>query len=401
LKSHILVIADGRSPTALSWIENIQSLGYKISMISTYPCERPEGLTQFHILPIAFSRFSGGSPAKKTTSSSSRLKSLIRRFSPFLQKLRYILGPLSLWRHRTDFQHLVKDIQPDLVHALRIPFEGMLGSYTPEGIPFLAATWGNDLTLHAKGSPFMRRFTQRCLKRAEGLTSDTQRDVRLACEWGLDEDAPTLVVPGSGGLDLEAIRQAGPFNAGQFGITGQGAWVVNPRGFRYRSVRQDVFFAAIPKVLKERPDTLFICPGLSGKKQAVAWVQQYGVGAQTFLLPQLPQLQLWGLFKESQVFVSPSVHDGTPNALLEAMACGCLPVVGNIESLREWIEHGRNGLLVDPTDPDRLAEAIIEALDKQQFRHQAAEINLDIIKKRAAQSATRPKIDQFYKIFLD
>lgn len=299
------MIADGRSPTALSWIENIQSLGYETSMISTYPCARPEGLTQFHILPIAFSRFSSGTSAQKTPSSSSRLRSLIRRFSPFLQRLRYIIGPLSLRRHRTDFQDIVRDIQPDMVHALRIPFEGMLGSYTPDGIPFLAATWGNDLTLHAKGSPFMRSFTRRCLKRADGLTSDTQRDVRLAREWGLDEEAPTLVVPGSGGLDLEAIHQAGLFNAAQFGVTRQGEWVVNPRGLRFGSVRQDVFFAAIPKVLKERPGTLFLCPGLSGKNQAMAWVQQYGVGAQTFLLPQLPQPQLWALFKESQVFVCP------------------------------------------------------------------------------------------------
>lgn len=401
MKAHILIIADGRSPTALSWIDNVRSLGYEISLLSTYPCQQPEGLSQFHTLPIAFSRFSGRSSAQKTPATGSQIKSLVRRFSPYLQKLRYILGPLTLPRHRADFQRIVNDIQPNLVHALRIPFEGMLGSYTPEGIPFLAATWGNDLTLHATGSLLMKTFTRRCLNRADGLTSDTRRDVRLSHKWGLVADAPTLVIPGSGGLDLEAIQQAGSFDADQFGITGQGAWVVNPRGFRYGSVRQDVFFAAIPKVLEQRPDTRFICPGLAGKKQALDWVQQFGIDTQTFLLPQLSQPHLWVLFKRSQVFVSPSVHDGTPNALLEAMACGCLPVVGDIESLREWIEHSKNGLLVDPTDPARLADAILRAIDSPQFRQQASEINFRIIKERAAQSATRPKIDQFYKFFLN
>ena len=400
MKGHILVIADGRSPTALSWIENVKSLGYKISLVSTYPCEPPEGLNQFHMLPIAFSRFSGRSATKKTPSSDRPMRSFIRRFSPTLQKLRYFLGPLTLVRQRANFQRIVNDIQPDLVHALRIPFEGMLGSYTPAEFPFLAATWGNDLTLHAKGSLLMKIFTRRCLKRADGLTSDTHRDVRLSRTWGLDADAPALVIPGSGGLDLEAIQQAGPFNTGQFGIMGHGNWVVNPRGFRYGSVRQDVFFAAIPKVLEERPDTSFICPGMAGKKQAHEWVRQFGIGTQTFLLPQLEQPQLWALFKRSQVFVSPSVHDGTPNALLEAMACGCLPVVGDIESLREWIQHNKNGLLVDPTDPDSLAEAIILALDRPAFHQQAAEINLTMIEERAAQSAARMKIDRFYSQFL-
>ena len=40
------------------------------------------------------------------------------------------------------------------------------------------------------------------------------------------------------------------------------------------------------------------------------------------------------------------------------MAIGCLPVCGDIESIREWITNGENGILVDPTDPYALAEAV-------------------------------------------
>jgi hypothetical protein len=326
----------------------------------------------------------------------------MRRFAPFVQGLRYRLGPLTFRRYIKPYLAFFDRIKPDLVHALRIPYEGMLGSATPAGIPFLTATWGNDLTLHAEGSPAMGSLTRRCLARADGLTSDTKRDVRLAYEWGLRPGAPTLVVPGSGGLDMNAIEAAVPeaFDPAAFGIPQGHPWVVNPRGLRPGSVHQDVFFQAIPKVLAGAPETLFLCPSLAGVRQAEGWVAQLGIGDSVFLLPRLPQAGLWALFKRSQVFASPSSHDGTPNTLLEALACGCYPVVGRIESLAEWIEPGRNGALVDPRDPDALAEAILTALRSPKMREETAAYNQEMIRKRASQSVTQPRIDAFYQQFL-
>lgn len=41
------------------------------------------------------------------------------------------------------------------------------------------------------------------------------------------------------------------------------------------------------------------------------------------------------LFRLADVTVSLSEDDGTPNTLLEAVACGCFPIAGDIESVRE------------------------------------------------------------------
>lgn len=404
MNSHILILADGRSPTAQSWIRALQTLDYQVSLISTFPCRSLPGLHQFHVLPIAFSRWSAPSSSAGTdpqpNRTSSWIKPLLRHFSPLLQRLRYMLGPLTLRRYAPIYQDLVEQIHPDLVHALRIPFEGMLGAYTPKGIPFLAATWGNDLTLHAKASRGMQRATRRCLERADGLTSDTQRDVRLAKDGGLSPSAPTLVIPGSGGVDTTAIQQAPTFDPHQAGLPDTGAWVVNPRGIRPGSVHQEAFFAAIPRVLAQVPEAVFICPSLAGVPQAEAWVEKLGISSQTHLLPKLRQPDLWGLFQRCQLFVSPSSHDGTPNTLLEALACGCFPIAGEIESLQEWIDSGVNGLLVDPQDPEALAEAIVKALRSPDLRAQAALHNQTLIQQKAAQTATHPQIKAFYDHFL-
>jgi len=396
MKAHILIVADGRSPTTQSWIKNVQSLEYKVSLISTYPCEALKGLADFHLLPVSFSRFSSGDKSSHPPERQSTLKSWVRRLIPAFQTLRYFLGPLTLPRVSVDYQKLIEDNQPDLVHALRIPFEGMLASATPANTPLAVAIWGNDLTLHAKGSPLMRRWTRRCLKRADGLTADTRRDLHLAGDWGLNSKAPTLVVPGSGGLDMAAVQKASPVEPGRHGLPEACTWILNPRGLRPGSVHQKAFFRAIPKVLAAHPEAIFVCPGLEGHPVVEGWVRSLGIEKSTFLLPHLPQQELWSLMKRSDLFISPSSHDGTPNSFLEALACGCFPVVGDIESLREWIQQRQNGLLVDPQDPDALAEGLLWALGHPQVREGAVGKNLDLIKERAAQAATHPQIDAFY-----
>jgi glycosyltransferase involved in cell wall biosynthesis len=113
-------------------------------------------------------------------------------------------------------------------------------------------------------------------------------------------------------------------------------------------------------------------------------------------LPKVPRPQLAELFRQADLAVSPSEHDGTPNTLLEAMACGCLPIAGDIESLREWITSGENGLLFDPGDPDALAKAILEGIENASLRERAAKTNARLIADRAEYRNSMQKAEAFY-----
>jgi glycosyltransferase involved in cell wall biosynthesis len=79
------------------------------------------------------------------------------------------------------------------------------------------------------------------------------------------------------------------------------------------------------------------------------------------------------------------------------MACGCFPLAGDIESIREWITPGINGLLIEPTKPQALAEALILALENPAMRTRAAELNLEIIRQRAEISLVRAQLEVFYQ----
>ncbi len=389
----IALVADGRSPTTRGWIKQVVRLGHEIVLISSYPCEQPVGVTEMHILPLAgAASFKAVYPQK----SDGIRRTLIQRFRLALLGLRYYAGPISVMRASPHYQGLIDSIKPDLVHALRIPFEGMLASYTPSKYRVIISTWGNDFTLHAGGSLLMRNLTRAAVRRANGFMADCFRDIWLAKKWGLRRNIPTQFAPGNGGLDLihleEIANERRRFSVGSDVPIN----VINPRGIRPAYVMNDSFFQAIPLVLKQEPQTRFLGAAMKGQIDAEKWVNKLHLGDSVLLLGPEPQETLWRRYLDCQILISPAIHDGTPNSMLEGMALGCFPIAGDIDSIREWIENGRNGILVNPRDPMSIAHGIIEGIHNTILRQQAALINREIIRERVDANKVRISIHDFY-----
>jgi len=264
----------------------------------------------------------------------------------------------------------------------------MLAADAYNGTPLLVAVWGNDFTLHAPSTRLMRHYTRWTMQVADALHADCQRDIRLAQEWGFPSKGPTLVTPGNGGIRTDIFFP--PQKLVQVPV------VINPRGFR-TYVRNDVFFQAIPLVLKEIPEARFLCTSMASVTQAQQWIEELDIGHAVELLAPIPNAQMAEVYRRAAVLVSPSIHDGTPNTLLEGMACGCFPVAGDLESIREWVTDGENGLLTDATDHVRLAESIVRALKSKDLREQAAGLNAKRIAEKAEYNACMSQASAFYQ----
>lgn len=398
---HILLIADGRSPITQRWIQGLLALQHHVSLVSTFPCLPIPDVDTVHILPIAFSDM-GGSQAglgSKKNHYKVNIHRIVRLYRPILQTIRNSLGPLTIPLFARRLRIIIEKCKPDLVHALRIPYEGMIASYTPKEIPLVISSWGNDLTFHALTSSLMHSFTKRAMQRTNGLIVDATRDLRLSYQWGFNPAFPSLIVPTCGGINLEEINRLrqNKSNMPSRMLPDDIPLVVNPRGLRPGYVRNDTFFQAIPLLLERWQKVHFICPSMAGQPEALRWIQRLKISNHVSLLPYLSQTELWELFLRAQISTSITVHDGTPNTLLEAMALNCFPIVGDIESLREWIVPGVNGLLVDPDRPQALAEALLFALERHELRQRAAEINLEIVRERAEINYIRTQTEIFYQ----
>jgi len=63
-------------------------------------------------------------------------------------------------------------------------------------------------------------------------------------------------------------------------------------------------------------------------------------------------------------YLQPSLWDGMPNALLEAMACGCCCIASDAGGIPEAIAHGESGFLLPRSHLHRLGEAVLECLEQ-------------------------------------
>lgn len=403
MNDHILLIADGRSAITKRWIDMLHSLDFRVSLVSTYPLTSKPDVEQIFILPVAFS--AAGGVSNKSTSNNPNdqgrknwNKSLIQHARPIAMKVRYLLGPTTLPKYQQKLLAIISETKPDLVHALRIPYEGMLARITPQEIPLLVSVWGNDFTLHANANRKMKDLTEQVMQRADGVLADVHRDIRLAYQFGFQESKPSLVVPGGGGILFNEIKAAKHLIIPDLDLPAEAPVIINPRGIRAYA-QTDVFFQSIPLVLEKLPNAIFLCPGMEGKPEAHQWVERLRIKDHVLLFPTLPQDILWSTFHHSQISVSITTHDGTPNTLLETMACGCFPIVGDIESLREWITPGVNGFLVSPHSPQELSEAIIAAHKNSEIRQKAKIFNKELLVSTVDADLVRNKLASFYMQF--
>lgn len=381
----ILFLADGRSPIALNWMRYFCNAGDEVHLVSLYPCQAEEGFASVRVLPVPFLA------AQALPALGGQ--SLGRRVIPvrFRTALRQRLVPLGIRGAAKTFKKWTSEIQPDLIHAMRIPYEGMIAASAALDQTLLVSVWGNDFTLHATATRRMGRLTRHTLEQAQALHTDCEHDRQLAFSWGFKPQKPSIVLPGAGGVRTEIFKPPPAEQREKNPPT-----IINPRGMR-AYVRNDVFFQAIAMVREHTPALKVICPAMEGEKQAQEWVEKYRLTDVVELLQQQKPDGMARLFQRAWVAVSLTEHDGTPNTLLEAMACGCFPVAGDLASIREWITPGVNGLLTPPHDAQAAAKAIWEALENPSLRQKAAVTNQKYIAERAEYRRVMAKAREFYE----
>ncbi|GJG88443.1 hypothetical protein tb265_36240 [Gemmatimonadetes bacterium T265] len=407
--TRVCFVADGRSPIARNWIADVVARGHDVHLVSTFPCDAAElGVASVTVVPAALGRLAGGGASRPTAAAtappSRGAAAVVRRAraratGALLPTMLGWVAPFDLASHARRLRTVIDAIDPALVHAMRVPYEGILAALALEGTgrPLVVSIWGNDLELWAARYPFVARLTRRALRRATALHPDCARDLRLAESWGWDTARPAAVIPGNGGIrtDLFHPGPADPAVLARYELPADAPIVLNARGFR-GYVRNDTFFRAIPAVLERRPDAVFAGVGMAGHPTALRWTRTLGIGHAVRLLPPVRPAEMAALFRAAAVAVSPAEYDGTPNTLLEAMACGALPVAGDIASVREWVDDGRNGFLFDPADPRALADALVRALDDAPLRAAAAARNRALVEERAEFTRGMRRADALY-----
>lgn len=99
----------------------------------------------------------------------------------------------------------------------------------------------------------------------------------------------------------------------------------------------------------------------------------------------------------ADVFVMPSLWEGLPLALLEAMAAE-LPVVGNsIDGLRDIIPEGGVGFLVNPGDHAAMADRIVTLAADADLRHRMGAAGLELVRRKYDLTRVIDALEEIYR----
>jgi glycosyltransferase involved in cell wall biosynthesis len=100
-----------------------------------------------------------------------------------------------------------------------------------------------------------------------------------------------------------------------------------------------------------------------------------GLGQDVTFLGSLERSAVAQRYRDADLFTLPSSAEAFGNVFAEALASG-LPIVGsNIGGIPELVEHGKNGLLVDPGSPEALAQAILYLAGDPELRESMGQGN--------------------------
>lgn len=100
------------------------------------------------------------------------------------------------------------------------------------------------------------------------------------------------------------------------------------------------------------------------------------LNGQVILSGRRPHAELEWWYSAADYFILASHHEGGSFALMEAMACGCVPVVSNIPASMQMIREGRAGHFFPAGRADRLRDTLLSlpASDQEQWSARARQI---------------------------
>ena len=121
--------------------------------------------------------------------------------------------------------------------------------------------------------------------------------------------------------------------------------------------------AAMNRMVREHPNAqLFIVGWGPLEDELQRAVNKRGLSTNVTLTGRVPPADIHEYYAIADVFVTSSTREGLGIAGLEAMAAGLPVVATDVPGLREIVAEGTTGLLVPPSAPDRLANAMLRTV---------------------------------------
>lgn len=157
---------------------------------------------------------------------------------------------------------------------------------------------------------------------------------------------------------------------------------------------------AFAQVRNAAPRMKLLIVGSGPEEEALrALACRLGIVTQCCFLPSTSEVT--AALSSIDVFVHPSLSEGLPNAVMEAMACGCAVVASRVGGCPELIEHGTHGLLFAPGNLDELVSVLRTAIRQPELRRRMGAAAATRIREQFSIEAAARRMGQIYEGLLN
>jgi glycosyltransferase involved in cell wall biosynthesis len=287
----------------------------------------------------------------------------------------------------------VRQIAPDVLHAHYL-VEHALYATSARFHPYVVSAWGSDVLVDPAQSRFARALARFTLGRAELATSNNRHMAReMVLKLGIERAYVQHIVLGVSRDFLDAAGASvnlRPKNDGAL-------TVLSTRSLDKPLYNINVVLRAMARVRDRLPAARLVIAGdgrLRRQLERLARELRLGDGAR--FVGSLSEAALRDEMTNTEVFASVPSSDGTSVALLQAMGAGCFPIVSDLPSQQELIEHGVQGIRVPARDEQALADAIVRALQDAELRRTAAERNRAFVEDYGVTEKNMARMEAWY-----
>ncbi|RLE64357.1 MAG: hypothetical protein DRJ47_07880 [Thermoprotei archaeon] len=286
-------------------------------------------------------------------------------------------GPIRYWMFSKNCAKYLKRVEFDIVHACGITAYHYLGSkgrrsvvVQPFGNEEFKAREKENLAKRMYLDLFIRKPKIYCLRHADVVVSEGDLQSQEIMELFRVPKEKIFTLPD--GVELDFIQKCiscSKLTREELGI--QDAEVVLINVNRLAPNKGVSYLIDALWILKSRNkiNAKLILVGAGPEERRIKeQIKRLGLEDKVIHFKNIPDEKMFQLYTLADISVTPTLYEGLPLVILEAMACGKPIVASNVSEVPQVVRHGENGFLVPPRDPEAIVDAILEIYNKNLFR---------------------------------
>ena len=392
-RKKILFIALAQSTHTHAWINLLTGLKFQVRLIGITRTKAPKDF-----------KF----PTYTFDLALARREELRLREKTYFQRLKNIIIKEKEMPFKTDQEledewlaNIIKSWKPNIIHTL---------GFDPAGYEYLRVKNTNNLSkigiwlATVRGGPELAlnhllpsecTKIKKILQFCDQLIADNIQNYEIAVELGLapNKISPLGVIPGTGGVDIEELSKMRKTKASQSRI------ILWPKAYECLASKASPVFEALKIAWKKIQPCEIYMTGII--PETALWFQALPAEIKNAckIFERMPRKHLLELMTRARVVLAPSLADGIPNILYEAMATGALPVLSPLETIKNVVTE-KNALFARNLYPEEIATALVKAMNDNALVDQMTKDNFVLVKKIANRKILAQKVSRYYNELL-